>query len=321
MDLERADPSPTLPARDPRGHKGTFGTVLVIGGHRATGVDGSVCTMIGAPALAAMAALRSGAGRAVLAMPAALLPAGLTICPAATGVELPACLDGSLDASGAAARIDAVTGSADAIVLGPGFGVGHAEERVVMRLVATPDRPIVLDADGLSCFAATREGWRDIRAPLVLTPHPGEFARLAAPLGISHSATESSSRPAAAGELARRLGAIVVLKGARTVVSDGLRLWECVTGVAGAGTPALAVGGSGDVLAGLLGGFISQFGSARAGRPSHLSLFEIACWAVRVHATAGERWTTSHGSAGMLPTDLADELPATIESFRRGTPA
>jgi NAD(P)H-hydrate epimerase len=337
MEGEHLSDLPPLPARAPHGHKGTFGTVLVIGGHRATGVEGSVRTMLGAPALAATAALRSGAGCAVLAMPAALLPAGLTICPAATGVELPACADGGLDASGAAARIDAVIGSVDAIVLGPGLGsgvgsgvgsgighgsgTGHAEERMVMRLLANPDRPIVLDADGLNCLAATREGWRDIRAPLILTPHPGEFARLAEPLGITHSPTESASRAIAAGELARRLGAIVVLKGSRTVVSDGLRRWECVTGVDGGGSPVLAVGGSGDVLAGIIGGFVSQFAGQSGRRPAQLGLFEIACWAVRVHATAGERWTTSHGSAGMLPTDLADELPATIESFRRGTPA
>ncbi len=319
MEVDRIDALPPLPPRDPRGHKGTFGTVLVIGGHQASRDDASSRTMLGAPALAATAALRSGAGCAMLAMPAELLVAGLSLCPAATGVPLPSDGSGRLDASGAAARIDAVIDRVSAIVLGPGLGCGshHAEERMVMRLLAHPDRPIVLDADGINCLAATREGWRDLRAPLVLTPHPGEFARLAAPLGITLSPTDPVTRPAAAAELARRLGAIVVLKGARTVVSDGLRTWTCVTGPEGEGTPALAVGGSGDVLAGVVGGFVSQFmRRSPTASAETLGLFEIACWAVRVHATAGERWTRTRGAAGMLPMELADELPAAIASFR-----
>jgi ADP-dependent NAD(P)H-hydrate dehydratase len=330
MEVDRIDALPPFPARDPSGHKGTFGTVLVIGGHLASIGDASGRTMLGAPALAATAALRSGAGCAILAMPAELLVAGLSLCPAATGVPLPADASGRLDASGAAARIDAVIDRVNAIVLGPGLGSSlgcgtaegshDAEARMVMRLLANPDHPIVLDADGINALAATREGWRDIRAPLVLTPHPGEFARLAAPLGITLSPTDPVTRPAAAAELARRLGAIVVLKGARTVVSDGLRTWECVTGRDGAGTPALAVGGSGDVLAGIVGGFVSQF-MRRSPTVSaqSMGLFDIACWAVRLHATAGERWSQANGSAGMLPMELADAIPAAIEAVRRGT--
>lgn len=309
MTLELIEGLPTLPRRDPRGHKGTFGTVLVVGGH--AGVDGER-TMLGAPALAASAALRTGAGLAVLAMPESLLAAGLTLCPAATGIALPPDDDGRLDASGAAARIDPALPSASVVVLGPGLGQGFAEQQVVVRLLASDQLPIVLDADGINAVASLAEAHRDIRAPLIITPHPGEFARLAAALGVTSSmsqiATDPTARTQAAGEMARRLGCVVVLKGPNTVVSDGLRAW-----VNGTGNAALATGGSGDVLAGIIGGLVAQF--ARGALPQR-SLFECARLGVWIHGRAADSWAARHGSAGLSPTDLAAEIPAVLAACR-----
>lgn len=313
MSVERIVDLPPLPPRDGGGHKGTFGTVLVIGGH--AGVDGER-TMLGAPALAAGAALRSGAGLAVLAMPESLLAPGLLLCPAATGVALPPAADGRLDASGAAARIDGVLPNAASVVLGPGFGHGFAEQQVVVRLLAGCERPIVLDADGITALASLVESHRDVRAPLVITPHPGEFARLAKVLAVTESATDPDSRVGAAAAMARRLGAIVVLKGPGTVVSDGLRAYVNPTGNA-----ALATGGSGDVLAGVVAGFIAQFvrrSPVAAG--ASWSLFDAACRAVWVHGRAADRWAERHGTAGLSPTDLIDHLPDVIAECRGEIP-
>lgn len=305
MSAEVLHDLPTLPPRDPYGHKGTFGTVVVVGGH--LGIDGER-TMLGAPALAATAALRSGAGLAVLAMHADLLAAGLTLCPAATGVALPARPDGRLDASGAAERLDAVINGASVMVLGPGLGVGTAEQQIVVRLLAQDQVPIVLDADGLNALAALPEGYRDIRASVIMTPHPGEFARLAESLGVRLDPLTPDRRVEAASELARRLGCIVVLKGAGTVVSDGLRAW-----VNASGNAALATGGSGDVLAGILGGVVAQF--SRGSRPP-LTLFDAARLAVHIHGRAADRWAGRHGDAGLLPGDLAHEIPDVMAALR-----
>jgi ADP-dependent NAD(P)H-hydrate dehydratase len=306
MSVELITDLPLLPPRDPLGHKGTFGTVLVIGGH--VGVGEGDRTMLGAPALAATAALRAGAGLAVLAMHEDLLAAGLTLCPAATGIALPADGEGRILASAAAERIDAVLASASVLVLGPGLGQGFAEQQLVVRLLAQEDVPIVLDADGINALATLPDGQRDIRAAVIATPHPGEFARLAASLDMTDvDPVDPERRVESAAKLARRLGAIVVLKGAGTVVSDGLRAWVNSTGNA-----ALATGGSGDVLAGLIGGAIAQF----ARRTSALSLFDAARLAVLLHGLAADRWAARQGTAGMLPSDLADEVPEVMAAMR-----
>lgn len=312
--FEIADEPARIPPRDARGHKGTFGSVLVIGGHATAAAEGGGArTMLGAPALAATAALRIGAGRAILAMPEPILASGLVVCPSATGVALPLDPRGLLDASGAAERIDAACAEADAIVLGPGLGRGAAEEQLVVRLVAREEHPIVLDADGLSVLAGLADFARDIRAPIVATPHPGEFRRIAGPLGIALDPVREDSRPAAAIALARRLGAIVVLKGPRTVVADGLRV-----AINESGNAALATGGSGDVLAGIVGGLIAQFASQRIPAAQRMSLFDAARIAVRLHGLAAERWSERNGAAGLLARELCDELPSVLAAEREG---
>jgi ADP-dependent NAD(P)H-hydrate dehydratase len=321
--LEQVLDPPCLPARDAHGHKGTFGTVAVVGGCGASpGGDGRV--MIGAPALVANAALRTGCGLAVLMMPGPILSAAMSIAPCATAVELPVHGDGTLDASGAVARLDAQLAGTRCLAVGPGLGAVNARDpaggpaALVLRAIWQEDVPLVLDADGLNLLAGMTNPTMDFHASAVLTPHPGEYRRLAATFAIDADPVDPEQRPRAAAELAQRLGCVVVLKGPRTVVSDGRRYFENPTGNA-----TLAVGGSGDVLTGVIGSLIAQF-SPRFSMPQPVGkdpcardLFECARLGVYLHGLAADRWARHHGDAGMLATDLIDELPATLAYLRR----
>lgn len=299
------DPPPLLPPRDPRGHKGTFGTVCVIGGHAS-----APRMMIGGPALCARAALRTGCGLVVLAMPEPILAAALEVAPEATGIPLPCASDGSLRSSAAAEAIDRVRESAQAIVVGPGLGLGEAQRQVVLRLAAFDDPPLVIDADALNALAATDRFDLDLRAKAILTPHPGEFSRLVERLGLHADPIAPERRPDAALRLAQRVGAVVVLKGAGTVVSDGLRAW-----VSRRGNAALATAGSGDVLAGVIASLVAQFHRAERGSAS-MSLFDAARLGVEIHGRAAESWSASHGDAGLLAHELCDLIPGVLASMR-----
>ncbi|MFM8732781.1 MAG: NAD(P)H-hydrate dehydratase, partial [Phycisphaerales bacterium] len=238
--MSGARPLPALPARDPAGHKGTFGTVCVIGGHAA-----EPTVMLGSVVLASLGALRAGAALCLAAAPEPLVPAILAANPSATGLPLPVDGEGRMVPHAVAAAIDAHAGRAGALVIGPGLGTGFAESQVTMRVLSTDDgRPVVVDADAINNLAATPQFDLDLRAPMVLTPHPGEFARLAEALRIHADPTDPVARPYAAERLAQRLGCVVALKGHGTVVSDGRETWTCRRG-----NDVLAVGGSGDVLA------------------------------------------------------------------------
>lgn len=301
---------PEMPPRSMRGHKGTFGTAMLIGGtamsHR----------MIGGPCLAARAALRSGCGLAILAMPEPILDEGLGVVPEATGLALPCLNDGSL-APDAIEVLGAFDVRVHGVGIGPGLGAGAGVETLVRGCTMDASAPRVIDADALNAIAT--EGIDRIEGPAVLTPHPGEWRRLAEALGIDGDPIDDDGRPAAAMAMARRLDAgagpvVVVLKGAGTVVSDGHRFWRC-----GILESALAVGGSGDVLTGLLVGLMAQF-HARPGegvRPDRMDLFDIACLSVAMHAEAGRSWVSRNGASGMLARELADEIVGVRDTFMR----
>lgn len=315
---------PALPPRPADGHKGSFGTVLVIGG-----CAHAPRRMLGGAMLAARAALRTGAGRVIAAVPETLAHEALAILPEATVLPLPVESDGTLRASEAAEAIDHAMRDVTAIAVGPALGRSAAAESVVMRLVAIGERPLVVDADAIRAFAAHREPARDLRGTVVFTPHPGEAEALAGAIGCDVDCIERATRPAAAMELAQRLGAVVVLKGAGTVTSDGLRAWRCDRG-----GPALATGGSGDVLAGVVAGLLAQFevakvgvakvGVARAGRAQAAGSGgatplpgAIAALAVELHARAGDLWAQKHGDAGLLAHEIADLIPDAMQELRR----
>lgn len=316
---------PALPARPRDAHKGTAGRVLVVGGS----CDGR-SRMIGAPALAALGAFRAGAGLVTIAAPAPIVGAVIAAAPGATGVALPTDFDGSFIPHECAESLAAPIERADAIAVGMGLGPGA--EHLALRCIHNPAAPAVVDADAINALAQLPDLVREFRAPCILTPHPGEFARLAEALSIDHSATNAATRPFAAEALAQRLGCVVVLKGAGTVVTDGHDTWVCPHG-----HPCLATAGTGDVLAGLLAGLCAQFfkapaaepdlmalAAARLGKPAPprpaaqrqtLSLLDIARVGVAAHALAGERWGTQHG-LGMTAADMASEIQAVLGLFR-----
>jgi NAD(P)H-hydrate epimerase len=293
-----------LPARPADGHKGTFGMVGVLGGCASGGAR-----MVGAAVLAGLAALRSGCGKVKLAMPEPVLDTALSAALECTGAPLAVEAEGDIVGHEAAATVDRLVGECEALVVGPGLGPPSAGTRaLVLRTVQNEDVPVVVDADGLNAIAQTPQITRDLRAAVVMTPHPGEFRTLCRGLGLAGDLGLDRSREDAAVGLAQRLGCIVVLKGRGTVVSDGAQAW-----VNTSGHPCLATAGTGDVLSGVIGSLAAQ---ARAGRWG-VSLFDIARLGVHIHGAAGEAWAArTAASGGMLARDLAEELPAACERMR-----
>lgn len=282
---------PFPPARPLDAHKGTFGTVIVVGGSS---------TMLGAPALAATSALRCGVGLVKIASQPNILPHIICIEPSATGIAL----EGSLDNQIAAiARAD--PDQRAVLAIGPGLGI-RDEGRQLLGALLRGRRTIVLDADGLNLLVGTGMVRPGNESTLVLTPHPGEFKRLAEPLGIRHSPTDPQQRPEAAAALARAHHAIVVLKGPNTVVSDGQRQFINRTG-----NPALATAGSGDVLTGMIAAFIAQ----------GMDAIDATILAVFLHGRAADRWAHQHGPSGMLARDLVERIPDTIQALRAAAAA
>ncbi|WP_282338701.1 NAD(P)H-hydrate dehydratase [Pseudomonas sp. PS02288] len=260
---------PILPARRATAHKGQFGHLLAIAGDHGTG---------GAGLLTAQSALRSGAGMVSLATRSANLAAAQARCPEimSAGVE-------------SANQLLALVDRADLLVVGPGLGQG-AWGRSLLSVAASSEKPQVWDADALNLLAA---GAVSPPAQAVITPHPGEAARL---LGCS-IADVQADRPGAAKALAERYQAVVVLKGAGSLVAapDG-RLALCDRG-----HPAMATAGLGDVLAGLIGALYAQ------GLPA----FEAACLGVWLHAAAGERLGPE--GRGLAASDLIPVIRSLLE--------
>lgn len=290
----------TLPRRPDDGHKGTFGTVLVVGG-----CDDVDSMMLGGPAFSALGALRSGSGRCVLATPKQVLAEALGAAPSATGLPL-------AEDESAIDRIRVAAREVQAEVVGPGFGRSGWAVAIVRDRLASTGPPLVLDADGLNALARCPEMVPGERA-LVLTPHPGEYQRMAMAFELSPSVAGKTDdeRTTAASTLAGHTGGTVVLKGDRTVVSDGLRSWVCEVG-----SVSLATAGTGDVLSGVLGGLLAQ--------PSENDVFENAVLGVWLHAMAGDLWSSRHGDRGLLAADLAAAIPDVLQecvSGRRALPA
>lgn len=287
---------PPLPPRPRDGHKGTFGRVLVVGGHP---------DMLGAPVLAGTAAYRVGAGYVQIAVDRRLLPAALSVTPEIVGLALDASSNEALER---AAR------QADCLVLGCGMGTSGASWRHLRRLLRL-NRPTVLDADALNLLAASKRGElpssgtprrSSVRLPdaCVLTPHPGEMARLARWLGLGEA--EAQTHPARrrlALAASAATGRVVVLKGAFTVVTTPPP--EARVYVEPSANPALAKAGTGDVLAGIIGGFIAQ----------GLSAFDAAVLGVHTHARAGRLAADTIGGRSTLARDVVAAIAPTLQQL------
>jgi len=298
------DVIPYLPPRPETGHKGDFGIVAVVGG-----CGGPSPVMLGAPVLAGLATLRSGAGRCLLAVPTPLVKTALSLAPVATGWAIPCGDDGEIIAATGEAAVMGALASATVAVVGPGLGRSDGATAVVKAAVAWKGGPLIIDADAIAIVADHLEWVQRREAETILTPHGGECQRLMAAQGIKGDVTDDADRIRIARELATALGCIIVLKGPRTVVTDGEEVFVNPTG-----SVAMATGGSGDVLAGVIGGFAGQWVASGRGGMS-MAAGSAAVWA---HGAAADAWSSCHGDAGMLATDLLATLPKAMMSMARG---
>jgi NAD(P)H-hydrate epimerase len=282
-----------LPERPKRGHKGTFGKVLVIAGS---------LDYAGAALLVCRAAGRAGAGLVTLAVPESLQPLFAAKVVEATTMGLPEDDVEEIEPGDAIARI--LDHEHDAIVLGPGLRPGLATAELVQALLTVPEdpkpAPIVLDAEALRSLATLDRWWEGVHRAAVLTPHAGEFGRLRAGAGVEPGAdgdlsADDEARARAARDAAATWRQVVVLKGARTVIAapDG------AVAVAPFENPALATGGTGDVLAGAIGSRLAQ----------GLAPFDAARVGVYLHGLAGDMVRERLGDAGLLASDLPDPIP------------
>lgn len=281
--LERRDVASWLAPRPLSAHKGSAGRIAVVAGSPGK---------TGAALLSARGALRAGAGL-------------VTICthPAAADALDARVLEemtSRIDPSNVERSLDDALGSADSLVLGPGIGLGPESKRIVDHVVLRNPTPKIVDADALTLLAGRLGELKSAAGPLVLTPHPGEMARL---LGVTTDAVEAD-RFGAVERAVSLSGAVVLLKGARTLVgAPGEK-----TVVNPSGTPALATAGSGDVLSGI----------AAALCASTSSPFRAALAAAYAHGAAGEHWVERHGAdRGLLAHEIADALPAVLAGLAR----
>ena len=285
--IETVTTLPVLPTRAADSNKGHFGRVLVIAGSRG---------MSGAAILCGSAALRAGAGLVQVAVPAEILPIVAGGNPCYTTAALIQDVEGRIDASALALLMKLVEAH-DVVAVGPGLERSDDLTAILIELVEKAPRPMVIDADGLNAFVGDSERLRGGTFPRIITPHPGEFARLVQ----VDTKTVQAQRRALAVEFARARNLVVVLKGRGTIVTDGQRVYENTTG-----NPGMAKGGSGDLLTGIIAALLGQ----------HLSPFEAAQFGVYVHGLAGDLACAPIGEVSLLPSDVLDFLPS---AFRQAS--
>ena len=275
IELKAEDVLSILPDRDPEAHKGSFGKILLLCGSRG---------YTGAAYLSAMGALRSGAGLVYLGVPESIY--AIEAVKLNEPVVFPLPDEGGKMSEKAVPEILERLGKMDAVLMGCGMGMSAGTLAVLETVLKNAKCPVVLDADGINLVSAHKDLLRGRTAPTVLTPHDGEYLRLAGSLG--------KDRMTAAGDLARELGCVVVLKGHRTWITDGASFCRNTTG-----NPGMAVGGSGDMLAGMI---VSLLGQGMG----PLEAAECAAW---LHGAAGDLCQKELGQYGMLPSDMLEALP------------
>lgn len=279
MELTAADIARLLPKRDENAHKGDFGRVLLLCGSRG---------YTGAAYFAAMGALRTGAGLVYLGVPESIY--AIEAVKLNEPVVFPLPEQGGRLSEAAVPEILEKIPRMDAVLIGPGLGLGQGSFAVLKAVLTHAACPVVVDADGITLLVPHMDILRGREAPTILTPHDGEFTRLFGPVG--------EDRMASARAAALESRGIMLLKGHRTCVTDGIREYRNTTG-----NPGMAVGGSGDVLAGVLVSLLGQ----------GLEPLEAAACAAWLHGKAGDLCARELGEYGMLPTDLLDFLPRLLK--------
>jgi NAD(P)H-hydrate epimerase len=266
-------------------NKGKFGHVLVLGGSVGKA---------GAPAMAGMAALRAGAGLVSVAVPKSILPTVAGFAPEMMTVALDETAAGALSVLNFE-RMRSLAEGKRAIAVGPGAGLDDEARQFLRAFVDRCELPVILDADGLNAFAGHVEQLTSIRHPLILTPHPGEMSRL-----TGRKIEEiQANRVEVTRSFAKEHGCYLVLKGENTVVGtpDG-EIWINTTG-----NPGMAKGGSGDILTGIIAGFVAQF-------PNELMQAVIA--GVYLHGLAGDIARELYGEKSMLATEILKCFPTAL---------
>jgi hydroxyethylthiazole kinase-like uncharacterized protein yjeF len=279
---------PKLPRRRPDAHKGDFGHVFIIAGSRG---------MVGAGCLAAMGALRSGAGLVTVGCPEGIYPIVAAKLTEAMTLPLPETAGGALAARALEPAL-AFAEKSTVVAVGPGLGQEEETGEFVRALAAKLDHVLIVDADGLNAFAGRAASFAERKGPTLITPHPGEMGRL-----IGQTAAEiQMNREGVATEFAARFEAFaVLLKGAGTVVAERERLYANTTG-----NPGMATGGVGDVLTGVCAALVGQ----------RLDHFEAGALGAHLHGLAGDLAARRFGQVSMIAGDLVESLPAAFESYR-----
>jgi ADP-dependent NAD(P)H-hydrate dehydratase len=281
----------TIPKLKPRavdGHKGDYGKVCIIAGSLG---------MSGAAALAGRAALRAGAGLVRVATPKSVLPIVAAIEPSFTTIALPEDGNGRISAKAINIILETVSEN-DVVAFGPGVGISGALRSILETLLEQELLRLVIDADGLNNLACITNWRARLKAKLILTPHPGEMKRLWSGLMRQELPADRQEQ---ALQLSQRTNAIIVLKGAGTVVTDGEKVYINKTG-----NPGMATAGSGDVLTGIITALLGQ----------GLSDFDAAVLGVYIHGLAGDIAAEKFGQVSLMTTDIIDSLPDAFLRYR-----
>ena len=268
-----------LPERDPWGHKGTFGKILLLCGSRG---------YTGAAYLAAMGALRSGAGLVFLGVPESIYPIEAVKLHEPVVFPLPE-EDGRLSILAVSEILERLP-KMDAVLIGCGLGQSNGTLAVVKAVLENAKCPVVVDADGINVLAEHKDILRGRQYPTILTPHEGEFLRFGGTIG--------EDRMASAACFAKEWNSILVLKGHETCITDGEIHYRNKTG-----NPGMAVGGSGDVLSGIIVSLLGQ----------GIEPLKAAACGVWLHGAAGDLCAKEIGQYGMLPTDMLQSLPRLLK--------
>ena len=277
--LTHPDVRSLLPDRDPWGHKGTFGRILLLCGSRG---------YTGAAYLAAMGALRCGAGLTFLGVPESIYDIEAVKLNEPVVIPLPD--DKGMLSIFAVPEIEKRLPQMDAVLVGCGLGQSPGTFAVVKSVLEQAKCPVVLDADGINVLTAHKDILRGRAYPTILTPHEGEFLRFGGTVG--------EDRMASAAHFSREWNSIVLLKGHRTCITDGTLSYRNETG-----NPGMAVGGSGDVLAGMVVSLLGQ----------GIKPLEAAACAAWLHGAAGDLCAEEIGQYGMLPTDMLTRIPRLLK--------
>jgi ADP-dependent NAD(P)H-hydrate dehydratase len=285
--MQVIDTIPKLKPRAVDAHKGDFGKVCIIAG--STG-------MSGAAALAGRAALRSGSGLVRVATPKSVLPIVASIEPSFTNIALPEDSNGRISSKAINQILKAINEN-DCLAFGPGLGISASIRSVLETLIEQKGLRLIIDADGLNNLAGIKDWPTQLKASLILTPHPGEMKRLWSAMlrePLPHDRQQQAT------QMAQHTKTIVVLKGAGTVVTDGQKVYTNKTG-----NPGMATAGSGDVLTGIITSLTGQ----------DLSNFEAAVLGVYIHGLAGDIAAEKLGQISLIATDIIDALPEAFNRF------